>query len=360
LLQLIDRPTGVTVEDAAAELECTVRTIWRDLSVLQKAGFPIYDTKAADGRRGLWKIREEFKLKLPLRLSLAELAALVMSRSLLTATGGVGILGPAVNSAFDRITSVLSRDALKLLDQMRETIGIRAFGAKLQLPAAEHLPTIQRALTDRRRLRIRYYSMNRDDETVREIDPYHLTYYNGGLYLVAYCHLRGAPRIFAVERIRQIETLPARFDVPKDFKVEEYLREALGIIRGDVVTVKVRFAPEVAPYIRERLWHPTQQCRDVDGGGVELTMKVADALEVRRWILGFGTQAEALEPAALREALRVEAEARRGPAHGASTSRRRMRPRRGAGGAGRERTSESSYGRTRAVNRGRCGPASPT
>ena len=71
LLHLIDRPVGVTVEDAAVELDCTVRTICRDLSVLQQAGFPIYDTKAADGRRGLWRITEDFKLKLPLRLSLA-------------------------------------------------------------------------------------------------------------------------------------------------------------------------------------------------------------------------------------------------------------------------------------------------
>ena len=309
LLHLIDRPAGVTVDDAAAELDCTVRTIWRDLSVLQHAGFPIYDTKAADGRRGLWKITEEFKLKLPLRLSLAELAALVMSRTMLTAPGEIGILGPAVNSAFERIAGVLSKDALKLLEQMRETIGIRAFGAKLQLPAAEHVPTIQRAMTERRTLRIRYYSMNRDDETVREVDPYHLTYYNGGLYLVAHCHLRQAPRIFAVERIRQLETLRTRFDVPRDFKVEDYLRESLGIIRGDVVSIKVRFARDVARYIRERLWHPTQHFRDVDGGRVELTMKVADTLEVRRWILGFGTQAEVLEPAALREALRLEAEA---------------------------------------------------
>ena len=57
---------------------------------------------------------------------------------------------------------MLSRDALRLLDQMRETIGVRAVGAKLQAPAAEHVATIQKALLDRRRLDMRYYSMSRD------------------------------------------------------------------------------------------------------------------------------------------------------------------------------------------------------
>ncbi len=38
LLQLLDRPDGVAVEDAARDLDCAVRTIWRDLRVLEGAG----------------------------------------------------------------------------------------------------------------------------------------------------------------------------------------------------------------------------------------------------------------------------------------------------------------------------------
>ena len=49
LLQLLDRPAGVVVDDAAGELGCAVRTVWRDLQVLQAAGFPIYDERMADG-----------------------------------------------------------------------------------------------------------------------------------------------------------------------------------------------------------------------------------------------------------------------------------------------------------------------
>ena len=40
LLQLIDHPARLAVDDAARKLDCTVRTIWRDLDVLQKADFP--------------------------------------------------------------------------------------------------------------------------------------------------------------------------------------------------------------------------------------------------------------------------------------------------------------------------------
>jgi proteasome accessory factor B len=73
--------------------------------------------------------------------------------------------------------------------------------------------------------------------------------------------------------------------------------------------VRVLFAQALAPYIRERLWHASQKLRDLPDGRVEMTLTVADALEIRRWTLGYGVQAEVVAPEGLREALRVEAEA---------------------------------------------------
>jgi len=186
---------------------------------------------------------------------------------------------------------------------------VRAAGAKLQAPAAEHLPKIHTALAERRTLRTRYYSASRDREDVRDVDPYHLTLHNGGLYLVGHCHLRDDVRIFAVERMRTVELTRTRFDVPADFDAERYLAGAWGMLRGDLVTVRVVFARGLARYIRERVWHPSQKLRDLPDGRVEMTLHVADTLEVRRWILGFGIEAEVVAPEALREALRVEAEA---------------------------------------------------
>jgi predicted DNA-binding transcriptional regulator YafY len=304
---MIQHPAGIAVDDAARKLDCTVRTIWRDLSALQKAGFPLYDDKGADGRRSLWKLEEQFTLGLPVKLSLAETAALVMSRDLLR-PAGAGALGAAVTSAFDKIGRVLSRDALRLLDQMRETIGVRAVGAKLQAPAAEHVALIQKALLERRRLDMRYYSMSRDEENRRQVDPYHLTVFEGGFYLVGYCLWRKTERIFAVERIRELKMLATHFTVRPDFNAGEYLTQAWGIVKGEIVPVKVIFSRTVARYIRDRLWHPSQKFRELADGRLEMNLLVGDTLEVRRWVLGYGPDAEVVEPAALREVLRQQAE----------------------------------------------------
>ena len=307
LLQMIQSPGGIAVDDAARKLGCTVRTIWRDLRALEQAGFPLYDDKGGDGRRSLWKLEERFTLGLPVKLTLAETAALLMSRDLLRPAGAPA-LGAAVTSAFEKIGRVLSGDARQLLEQMRESIGVRAVGGKLQAPAAEHVALIERALLERRRLDMRYYSMSRDEENRRQVDPYHLTVFDGGFYLVGYCQWRKAERIFAVERIRELKVLALRFTVRAGFNAEEYLKHSWGIIRGEIVPVKVIFSNAVARYVRDRLWHPSQKLRELSDGRLELSLRVADTLEVRRWILGYGPDAEVVEPGALREVLRHDAE----------------------------------------------------
>jgi predicted DNA-binding transcriptional regulator YafY len=304
---MIQHPGGVAVNDAARKLECTSRTIWRDLGVLEKAGFPLYSDRDEAGPRSIWKLQEDFRLGLPVKLTLVETAALLMSRDLLQPTGAQA-LGAAVTSAFDKIGRVLSRDARQLLEQMRESIGVRVVGGKLQAPAAEHIALIERALLEQRRLDMRYYSMSRDEENRRQVDPYHLMAFDGSFYLVGYCHLRKTERIFAVERIRELRMLTVRFHVRPGFNAQEYLEHAWGIVKGEVVPVKVLFAPSVARYIRDRLWHPSQRFRELPDGRLEVSLRVADTFEVRHWILGYGRDAEVIEPAMLREQLRVDAE----------------------------------------------------
>jgi len=67
-----------TVDEAARELGCTVRTVWRDLTVLQKANFPLYDDK--DGRRVRYRLVDGFRAELAAPFTLSEVVALLMSR----------------------------------------------------------------------------------------------------------------------------------------------------------------------------------------------------------------------------------------------------------------------------------------
>ncbi len=302
LLQFLARPEGVAVQHAASQLGCTVRTVWRDLSVLQEAGFPIYDER--DGRHGIWKVERAFLDRLPVPFSLPEVVGLLASRH---AIEPAGPFGGAVASAFAKIEALMTPRALELVERMRRSVGTRAIGAKLQLGAEEHMATIHRALSERRTLGMRYYSLSRNAEGDRLVDPYHVTLASGGVYLVGHCHLRREVRIFAVERIRAVSLTSDTFRMPTDFDAEAYLRGAWGIVRGELIHVRAVFGRAAARDVRGRLWHASQELRELSGGRLEMRLAVADTLEVRRWLMGFGAGVEVLEPASLREAIWREA-----------------------------------------------------
>ncbi|HRQ89434.1 MAG TPA: WYL domain-containing protein, partial [Bacteroidia bacterium] len=72
---------------------------------------------------------------------------------------------------------------------------------------------------------------------------------------------------------------------------------------GTRYRVKIRFRGFAARVVAERRWHPSQEIVEVEPGGgvIEISMTLSALEDIARWILGFGSQAEALEPAELRD-----------------------------------------------------------
>jgi predicted DNA-binding transcriptional regulator YafY len=173
----------------------------------------------------------------------------------------------------------------------------------------EMIQRAEEAARERRTLEIVYYTMSRRSEGRRRVDPYRIWFFNGTFYLVGHCHRRGEVRIFALDRIRMLSVTKERFEVPEGFDLEAFLRPSLGVFQGEPVRVRIRFAPEAAGYIREKVWHEGQAITPEADGSVVFEAEVAGLEEVRFWVLGWGSRAEVLEPEALREAVRAEARA---------------------------------------------------
>ena len=98
-----------------------------------------------------------------------------------------------------------------------------------------------------------------------------------------------------------------RFEVSADFDFEKFTATAFNMIWGETQEVKIRFSPEQARYVQERTWHPSQKIvKDPKDGSIILTRQVADLGEVKRWLIGFGAEAEVLEPTELCEEISGE------------------------------------------------------
>lgn len=145
--------------------------------------------------------------------------------------------------------------------------------------------------------------------TRRRVQPYHLSHRENLWYLIAHDASRTGLRTFALPRISNLRVLNKAFQRPAEFSPEKFFANAFGVLGGTGEhVVKVRFDAVVADHLRERVWHESQEMRDLPDGGVELTLRLGALAEVERWILGWGTHAEVLAPAESRERLRATAE----------------------------------------------------
>ena len=68
--------------------------------------------------------------------------------------------------------------------------------------------------------------------------------------------------------------------------------------------MRLVFAREVATYIGERVWHPSQRMRRRRSGGLELVLETASRKALTRWVLSWAPYVTVLAPQQLRERVR--------------------------------------------------------
>jgi predicted DNA-binding transcriptional regulator YafY len=275
----------------------------RDLQGLEEAGLPIYDER--DGKEKRWKFTDGFTRSLPEPFTLSELMALHFARALTKPLEGTPAFDP-LDAAHQKIARALPPETKAMLDRLDRSFVSRSGPFKDYRRYRGLLDTITEAQRRGLCLDVSYRAFARTEGTRRRIAPYRLCYFRGGLYVIGHDDYRNDVRIFAVERIEKASVSQKPFHVPESFDFDEYMESSFGIFRGPAVTVRIAFRPEAAAAITERTWHSSQSIENRPDGSVILSLRVADTLELRQWILSFGADAEVLEPASLREEIRRE------------------------------------------------------
>jgi predicted DNA-binding transcriptional regulator YafY len=303
ILKTIEANHHATTAALARDCGVTERTIRRDIEALQEAGFPLYDDREA-GRK-VWRLVPGYKQRLTKTFSLSELAALYFGKNLLSYLGGAPFAHD-LESAFAKIKEALPEKSLPYLARIQDLFAARPDPVKDYSKKKEVIAGLVEATLHERQAKVEYYSFNSRKTKGYLLDPYRLVYYHGGLYLYARSHEHAEVRTFAVERISRIEVLEAGFAVPKDFNVSEYARGAFGIAGGAPERVVLEVDAAVGPYVRERVWHESQELVEREDGSLLLRMEVVPGFELRSWIKGFLPHVRVLEPKSLREGIAAE------------------------------------------------------
>lgn len=302
LLADLCRIDGMDLYELAEKYDTTTRTIRRDLEALQAAGFELIDELAPGGKKRRWRIASDrYRRRLEQLLNVSHYLAL---RIAMDPSGPIhqrSTTFAQLEDLADKIEGVLGTSEKSLL----ETIN-RCFHTYDKFAYREAAPEVLwpliRAIDKKRLCRVTYRAIGGGGkERSYELLPLKLFVYDRALYLHGYVPSHDNVIVLNLQRLVRLEALEKKCAPPASYDPELLESSAFGVFIGrPPIRYRVRFTPVVAPYIRERTWHPTQGLKELGKRGIELTFECSPSVEVEAWIASWRADAEILEPESLR------------------------------------------------------------
>ena len=299
-----DHPNCSTI---ARELEVNRKTIQRDINFMRdELDMPIAYIDQSHGYAYTRPVNEFPFLK----TTADDLVALILARNALNPLKGSS-LEANLRSSFQRLQAGMSEQVTIPWSDVDQAFSVKSMGM------TEHdvfvFNRLAKAVLESRELHFEYQKLQDTESMKRQLQPYHLVEIDGGWYIIGHDIGRGARRTFAVQRMKSVHLTSKRFVRSRDFKLEDHFAGSFGVWSGDnsgneALAVRIRFSGFAARVVAERRWHPSQEIVNIeeDGSVIEITMQLNALEDVVRWVLGFGAQAEAIEPVELRERVRRE------------------------------------------------------
>lgn len=289
LILLLQARGRMPASALAAELEVSVRTVYRDLAALSIAGVPVL---AESGPGGGCELLAGYRF--PLRGLRPDEAEALLILGVPHALGDIG-LDDALAKAHRQIRAtagVASEDAVLVHLDMP-----RWFGSHEEVP---QLRTMAQAVRQRRQLAIA-----RDDQPARIVGPLGLVNKAGSWYLVALITDRPVT-VFRVARIRSARLLTTPVERPDGFDLGGFwaLWSAEFEASRPRLSVTVRAAPPALAVFPEIFGDgvPLAGAPDEEGWRV-VTLTFEHELAAAHRLAGFGGLVQVMEPPEVREHL---------------------------------------------------------
>ena len=288
----------VTAEALAHTFGVTKRTIYRDILALNESGVPVVSAAG----QGYW-LMEGYFLP-PVSLSLDEAIMLTLGSEVMAQSFDAPGRA-AAKSGSRKIEAVLSGAVAKEVAYLKDNIRFVRMDSDVLIDTSETLRLVRGAIVEGRALHLHYFKrLNRTsgERSERTVDPHALIHLKDTWMLSAYCHLRGAMRIFRLDRIHEIEILTQTFERQSGYSLSRH--DEPDTARQEV---ELLFHKDMTQWVKERPIYFIHDCRETPEG-LRVTLKVHHPEEALSWILSWGSSVKVLHPQSLQDLLKRELE----------------------------------------------------
>jgi len=272
------------------------RRFYADRAELESLGIQLTVDKPSDGlseQEHYSLAREAFHLP-AIAFTDKELASLQAALSLLD---GKFAYAEPLRLALQQIT--WGRPSPLALPHQR-TIGLGITAAAGGHELSQRLAKIDTAIYRRKRVEFEYYSMQRDETTLRRVDPYQLYFEGQQFYLVGLSLERGDLRKFRLDRIRGKVAYATKaehdFQRPEDFDPRAYANQIPWQLGDAMGEAEVWVSDRIAWMIERHFSSYGTLAPAEDGSGQVFRTRYAIPRLLIGWVLGFREHARILGP----------------------------------------------------------------
>ena len=265
LREIETRRIGVTIHELAALVKVTTRTIRRDLQALQEAGFAIYD-EGEENETKRWRLDAQPFRSVEETLSVAEVAALYLSRAVLESLSGWPLAGE-LRSGFGKLERALNPRMREFLSTLPHVISAKSGPRAKPGPSTTLVDITGRlfdAARDRRVAHMRYFSATSNRAKSYVVQPYRLALRRR--CLVAWV---------AVHEFARLPSSASGCRCRRRSGGRVSCRPTCSARRwgcsGAAQPVELSSRRLMAPFIRSQVWHDSQELDELPDGRVRVS-----------------------------------------------------------------------------------------
>ncbi|QIK60877.1 YafY family transcriptional regulator [Dysgonomonas sp. HDW5A] len=197
ILIMLQSSSSVNMKQITNRFGITPRTVYRDMKALDEAGIPI----AGDSRMG-FSLVEGFKLP-PLMFTEKEAFAFLAAEKLVDRFSDAGFK-EGYKSGIEKIKSVMRLADMKAMDNFTDNVSSLDLQFKNPSDSQNILQLLMCEISKRKKVQISYFSYNRQEVSIRKVDPIGIFFSMSHWYLIAFCNTKKDYRTFRVNRIQEI------------------------------------------------------------------------------------------------------------------------------------------------------------
>ena len=165
-----------------------------------------------------------------------------------------------------------------------------------------HLTSVMEAMTEGHVIRISYLKYTSSKADIYTLRPYAVKEFAKRWYIIGYCLEREALRVYGLDRVHSLDILEERFEMEKEFDVDELFATSFGIYLPEEAakTITFRTSATEAKYLRDLPIHSSQEEVSSDGRTVTFSIFVCPNRNLIMEFCKYGDRLEVLSPESIR------------------------------------------------------------